>query len=463
MCGNEPHSHDEIRPSESRRMRVWTASDLDSVAKVVVDSPEVRRSAVGFIGYGDTRPGDRVLIAVGRIVDDAVLETIVRALHDRGARVDTIVLEDEPDRKFETRDEITMMMRRESAQLELRRGDRAMWIEELAESRGYDLLIHGAGGPVPKSSGRYEAFPWSTEEHLASAANTFPRDLHKLINERTYARITGNTGGRIRLTDPEGTDVSLTILEHPFHDGRHDYGLKPKWGHLMAHPPTPVGPDDDTTGVIAGTMSHYGRPFPRIEVDIDRARMVGIRGGGGYGDAWRELEEESARTQYPCFPEPGLFWLWELAIGTNPKVSRPSNVEYLSSDGFEWERRRAGVIHCGIGTRWRSTEEDWAADHHLLYGHLHVHLLFPTLLIESTAGEVVPVIENGRLSAYDDPEVRDLASTFGDPDELLCEDWVPVMPGVTSEGSYEEYSRDPEPWIYGERSTMPASAPGAAR
>ena len=61
------------------------------------------------------------------------------------------------------------------------------------------------------------------------------------------------------------------------------------------------------SGVIAGTLNHFSRPFPRIEVDIERDRMSGIRGGGAYGAAWRELEGESKDTRYPCFPAPGLF------------------------------------------------------------------------------------------------------------------------------------------------------------
>jgi hypothetical protein len=358
-------------------------------------------------------------------------------------------MDDEPDRPFEPLDEITMMMRREPYWVNLRRGDRAPWIEELAAARKYDLLVHGAAGPVPKSSVRYEAFPWTTQEHFLGEANLFPRELHKLINSHTWSRITDNIGGRIHLTDPEGTDLSLTILEKPFHDGRHDYGFNPKWGHLMAHPPTPVGPDDDTTGVIAGTMSHYGRAFPRIQIQIEKSKAVAITGGGEYGQGWRDLDAETADVQYPCFPEPGLFWLWELAIGTNPKIRRPSNIDWLSSDGFEWERRRAGVIHCGLGTRWRSAEEDWAADRSLLYGHLHVHLLFPTLTVETLDGRSVPVIEHGRLSAYDDPEVRDLAAQCGDPDQLLRDDWIPAIPGISSPGSYVDYQSDPGRWIYG--------------
>lgn len=447
MCGEHGPS-DVAGTRAGSRVRVVKVTDLRTVAQHIVSSPEVRRSAAGFIGYGDTKRGDKVLLAVPRLVDPEVIEAVVQGFYEVGAKVDVLVLDDEPDRKFEPLDEIRMMMRREPYHVNLRRGDRAPWVEELAERRGYDLLIHGAAGPVPATVGRYEAFPWTTKEHFLGEANLFPRELHRVINERTWARIVENMGGRIYLSDPEGTNLSLTILEHPFHDGRHDYSVSPKWGHLMAHAPTPVGPEDDATGVIAGTMSHYGQAFPRIELTVEKSKTLSIEGGGVYGAAWRELAEETANTQYPCFPEPGLFWLWELAIGTNPKIRRPSNVEYLSSDGFEWERRRAGVIHCGLGTRWRCPEETWAGEQGLLYGHLHVHLLFPTLTVETRSGEQVPVIEHGRLSAYDDPIVRDVAAKYGDPDLLLHNDWEPAMPGVNTAGTYEAYARDPGRWVH---------------
>jgi hypothetical protein len=89
----------------------------------------------------------------------------------------------------------------------------------------------------------------------------------------------------------------------------------------------------------------------------------------------------------------------------------------------------------------------WAGEQRLVYGHLHVHLLSATLIVDTPRGEV-PVIENGRLSAYDDPDVRDLAAQFGDPDELLRDDWVPQIPGITAPGDYAEYAREPSRWIY---------------
>ena len=36
-----------------------------------------------------------------------------------------------------------------------------------------------------------------------------------------------------------------------------------------------------------------------------------------------------------------------------------------------------------------------------------------------------PVIEEGHLVPLDDPHVREVAERYGDPDELLREDWIP--------------------------------------
>lgn len=429
--------------------RVIAVTDLLEVARAVARSDEVRRTAAGFIGYGATAPGQRVLIGVDTQTDPAITDAIAAALREMGATVDVVIAETEPDREFDDLDEIRVAMRRQPWVENPRRWEGTPWIEDLARTRGYDLLVHGKGGAIPKVAHRYEGFPWVIRDHFDGPSNLFPRPLHRLMNERTWSRITANAGRRMHLTDPEGTDLSLTILAAPLHDsGRHDYGMSPKWGHLMAHPPTPIEAEDDSTGTIAGTLNHFSRPFPRLEVDIEKARLTAIRGGGAYGAAWRDLEAESRTTEYPCFPAPGLFWLWELAIGTNPKIARPHNIRYLSSGGFEWERRRAGIIHCGIGTRWRSSEEVWAGERHLLYGHLHVHLLAPTLTIDTPAG-IVSVIDGGRLAAYDDAEVRDMAARYGDPDQLLRDDWIPAIPGVTVPGDYAEYARDPSAWVYG--------------
>lgn len=432
------------------KTRVINLDNLLDIARFISGEEEVRRSAVGFIGYGSTKPGEKVLLAVDTHSDRDMVESISIALREKGAHVDVIVVDVGADREFDELDEIRAIIRRRPWREEPRRYEGIPWVEDLMETNKYDLLIHGKGGGPPPTPFRYECIPWVTKEHFASQATVFPRDLHVLINQKAWEMIYGKgKGGRIHLKDPEGTDLTWTLWEEYWDGSRKGFSAKPTWGHLMSHPVTPLINKEDATGVIAGTTGHFSSPFPYIKVHMDGSTIRKIEGGGKYGEAWRELREETKKVQYPGFPGPGLFWLWEMAIGTNVKIRRPANIDMLSSAGAEWERRRSGVIHVGIGTGWRTPAEVWAADQGIAYGHLHVHLLFPTMEIKYKNGEKTKIIDHGRLTVLDDPEVRKLASKYGDPDELLKEDWIPLIPGINAPGRYEEFAKNPAPYIYG--------------
>jgi len=434
--------------------RLGTAdiSGLQPYARFLAGAEGIRRTAVGFIGYSAVSAGDRVLIAVDSHYDRRIPEAIAQVLRDdRGARVDIIVVDIGPDGPFDDRDEIRVIMRRSDYRADPRRYEGVPWVEDLAVQGGYKMLIHGRGGghAADPRIRRYEFIPWQLEEQFASRATTYPRELHVLINRKSWDPIWRlGRGGQVHLTDPEGTDITYTLWPEYFSRSGTPFKETPNWGHLMAHPLPPLVERGDATGVFAGTINHFGRPFPRIVLMMNRGRLEGIEGGGGYGDGWRELLQESRSTRYPCFPREGLFWLWEVAIGTNPKVRRPRSIHLLSSGGSEWERRRSGMIHVGLGTSWRSPYEQWAAQRGLLYGHLHIHLLFPTLDVISKGGQAIRIIDRGRLTAMDDPEVRTAAERAGDPDDLLTEDWIPQVPGISVPGSYAAYARDPLPWIY---------------
>lgn len=458
MCEGGGHGHyrgdawEQPRVLEDDRGRRLTTVGLDrvlDVARFVASEPEVRRTAAGFIGYGATVPGDRVLIAVDREYDPRIPGAIARALREKGAKVDTITVDAGDDNLFDELDEIRVIMRREPWGRDPRRWEGIPWIEEMALRNGYTLLVHGKGGGIPTTPHRYEAIPWLQVEQFVSPATTFPRDVHTLINEKVWNTFRERgRGGTVHLTDPEGTDLTYTLWGDYFDGTRRGYDQTPWWGHVMGHAPTPILPQEDATGVVAGTTNHYSRPFPPIRVILQDGCVEGIESGGRYGDAWRAMLAETRKIQYPCFPRPGLFWLWEIAIGTNPKIQRPARIDRHSSGGMEWERRRSGVIHAGFGTRWRGSEEVWAGERGILYGHLHVHLMFATLTVTTTRGEDLRVIDEGHLTILDDPEVRNLAARHGDPDVLLHEDWVPEIPGVSTSGRYEEYARDPAAWIY---------------
>ncbi|HWP60415.1 MAG TPA: hypothetical protein VNL14_21140 [Candidatus Acidoferrales bacterium] len=438
-------------PATSAETAAAAIADLMPYARALAGWRENRDSHVGFVGYGKTKPGDRILIAVDREYDPAVYEAVARALREKGARVDILVLDmGDREKEFDHQDEVRVIMRREPWEKNPRRWEGIPYVEEFAARRGYDLLIHGKGGPIPKTAHRYEQIPWLQPEHLLQPATTYPLDLHLLINRKTWDVIwEKGRGGKARLTDAEGTDITWTYWDEYYDGTRYGFCSTPRNGHLFGHPVPPIISKEDAAGVVAGTTSHFNRAFPQIKVEVEAGQIVKVSGGGAYGDTWRDLLAESKSTSYPCFPRPGLFYLWEVAIGTNPKIARPSRIERHSSGGFEWERRRSGIIHMGFGTMWRSDEERWAGERGLLYGHLHIHLLFPTLIVTARDGTEYTVIDRGHLTALDDPEVRKLAAKYGEPEEILKEDWIAPVPGITAPGTYDDYARDPGRWIYG--------------
>ena len=469
MCRGHHSTGNHVQFVAASKTRKVELSDALSVARFLVDQPELRFvGATGLEGYGSTRKGDKVLICTDSLYDPQVADLIGYALREKGARVDQLVVEVEPDREFTEVDEVGAMMRRCSWIEEPRRYEGIHWVEQMAIREDYDLLVLGRGGPgnmfdpADPAKGavrpdnwpklRYEQIPWFDLRQLCAPYATFPRDLHVLINEKVHeAAVVKSRGGTIRLTDPEGTDVRWTNFEEYYGTERYWDTSGPIWCHIQCHATPPLLPKEDAEGVVAGTINHFGRPFPNIKTYYEGGKLTSIEGGGEYGDAWRSMVEETKSIQYPSFPSPGLFWLYEVAIGTNPKIipEPPERIRFISSGGVEKERGRSGVIHFGIGCDWRDRDEVWAGSQGLLHGHLHVHLFFATLEVKTSRGETLTVVENGRLTALDDPEVRKLAAKYGDPDEVLKEAWIPKIPGINVPGDYHhDFGRDPATWIY---------------
>ena len=195
----------DLRPdvveAGDRRLEVTGLGAFLEVARRVAAEPEVRRTAAGFIGYGATREGDRVLIAVDTEHHPLIVEAVARALREKGARVDVITVDAGPDREFDELDEVRVIMRREPWARNPRRWEGIPWVEELALKNGYDLLVHGKGGGIPDVPHRYEAIPWLQPEQFLSPATTFPRDLHSLINRKVWPP-SGSWAGADASTSP---------------------------------------------------------------------------------------------------------------------------------------------------------------------------------------------------------------------------------------------------------------------
>ena len=253
----------------------------------------------------------------------------------------------------------------------------------------------------------------------------------------------------MRIQDPEGTDLEYTNhdgyydsrreffnpdLVHNTWTGNEQFGRTYLPGHVLGKPWIFLPGMEDGNGIVAGTTNHIA-PCDWTQLVIENSRVTQILEGGEFGDKLRKLKAETDHLQYPGFPGKGLMYWWEASIGTNPHIHRPRKDFPSGFVNCLYERVRSGVIHIGFGTIISSMAERIAARQGLPVGHWHLHLYFPTVTLEM-GGDNETIIENGRLCALDDPDIRRMAAKYGDADLWLDESWIPAVPGLNVQGDY---------------------------
>lgn len=320
----------------------------------------------------------------------------------------------------------------------------------------------------PHGSKLYGNFIFDNRWELMNKASTFPGDVWKLAEERVIEPLAW--ADRVHVTDPEGTDFTFELKEEEaqlWSQGAYSQG------HLFMFPQQATGRfpysvidypakvkkwlrpvQIKVNGVFAGTNNHTGL-FPRIEVHLKDGYVKEVKGGGLYGELWREFLKypKINEVTYPYHEYPGYWWLHEAGMGTNPKFfKRPD--ENMAGNNTS-ERNNAGVIHWGFGLNLSSGPEgpaeskDWREfarknalpDDH--WWHIHNLLVSYRVRVRGTKNTWLTLIDKGELMAYRSPELRALASRYGDPQEILNDDWAPHLPGINAPGKYAEYAKDP--------------------
>jgi hypothetical protein len=419
---------------------------LDAVAR--------RPYHTGLWPAWDLQENERVLLHVSNWHDPMVVEAAEETLRRFKTRFTT---------RTEDRGEIPHWQGHDEVEYYLARTFELMrWMDEWEEwdAKGtYDKVLQGYGGPIlAERNIKIQRMPFITPEMVVSPAHTYPHQLLRAIDEWTWDKVTH--ARRVHITDPEGTDLRFTNHDEYYDSERRfyaeewvrksypqniPYGRTYLPGHVWGRPSFHI-PQEDGTGVIAGTMNHIA-PFPRIEMTVENSEIVAIDGGGEFGDKLRALKAKTDKDLYPGYHRPGLFQWWEASIGTNVKIHRPRHGYAQGYNCGLYERMRSGIIHLGYGTVVSSEFEREADRQGLTVGHFHVHLNFPTYHAEMIDGSEMLIINQGRLGALDDPAIRELAAQFGDPDELLQEDWIPAIPGLNMAGDYmRDYATDPMDW-----------------
>lgn len=305
---------------------------------------------------------------------------------------------------------------------------------------------------------------------IMSRVPEFPPDVWRTVEVKTIEPLAQLD--RVEASDPEGTAFGYDLTTEEAQSwARGVY----QQGHLYMFPAQasgrfpysrvnyparesdyikPVRPN--VSGVIAATNNHRAT-HPRMQIEVKEGKVSAVQGGGLYGELWRLLLNYPGTQEltWPYIDRPGYWWLYEAGTGTNPKYFKHPD-ELLEGRNTS-ERNVGGVMHWSFGAEVEigpeSTAEygfspqtvEFGKTHNVPIRHsMHNHNLLPTVQgrIRGTQ-QWETMINNGRIVALDEPEVRALASRYGDPEEILRQDYVPPLPGITIPGTYDDYGRDP--------------------
>jgi hypothetical protein len=310
---------------------------------------------------------------------------------------------------------------------------------------------------------------------LESQMSTYPGDVWQLAEEQLLEPLV--YVDRVEVTDPEGTNLHADITEE----------MAQRWaagayqrGHLYMFPNQATGrfgysfvnypafqqkwlprePIARIEGVLAGTQGHGGF-FPRWEVYFKNGFISDVKGGGAEGAALKDFLSYPGLNDltFPYHNEPGYWYLYEIAFGSHPKSFRHPGV-MAETGNTSPERVRSGVIHWGLGIRlWHDPDapteskkwREFTEEHNVAFDHgWHTQTYFTTYKVRlRNANKWVNILDKGHMTSLDNPEVRALASRYGDPNYLLTEDWIPEVPGINAPGDYmKDYAPNPGDYAF---------------
>jgi len=345
--------------------------------------------------------------------------------------------------------------------------------EYMDNNPGIKGAFYGRGGPIwerfhPKKERWLGLFRYDNMWEAMAPTTDFPADVWMLSEELSMEPMASTD--KVTITDPEGTDVWWDMTEEQAQRWVRGVYLR---GHLFVFPQEAyggyglnvlnypanvpeyisVGPIVRLNGTVVAHASHAGYFQPITQI-WDNGYLKEVKGGGLYGELLRTLMQMPGMNEktWPGYPEPGYFWHYESALGTNPKGLRPD----ITKQAIAAERERDGVMHWALGAQvWHDpgvmttpapSLVAFEKEHKLpaVYHGFHLHNYFNTIKLRIRGSDRwVTIVDKGRSTSLDSPEARALASRYGDPDQILATEWVPEIPGINAPGNYEDYGNDP--------------------
>jgi len=239
----------------------------------------------------------------------------------------------------------------------------------------------------------------NTSEELASEWARFPADLAFAIGKRTLADL--QKGGHdITITDENGTNLKARVEPTDWH-GAGIRGPLNKPGSYAVIPATTAGTTKikQASGrIFVDFLEIFGPSAETCELVVEDNWITDVRGG-----------PQATIFRDRIFSIENANLLSQIAWGFNPKgrINKCLQPPW-DKNKMAMISRFAGVMHIGVGsTAFHQGEKGQFVS----AMHTHAVLLKPTV----SAGNRL-IIEKGRITALDDPEIRALAKKYSDPD-----------------------------------------------
>ena len=238
-----------------------------------------------------------------------------------------------------------------------------------------------------------------TAEGLSSDFGRYPLELLYAIGDKVLKRT--QKAKRLRLTTKAGTDISMNI--HPRHMGGYFYDPnKAGPGSSKAFPGGEFGvyPEDPCDGVVA-IEAFQPNVKPPLSI-LPKPLMMTVK------DHWAvEFEgpcadgmQERLRTHGDKYAKLFCEVMWGVHPRSGIKDCRAAS--------------NPNMLHCAVGNF------QYAGGKYYSKMQLPLYMWQPTITLD---GE--PLLLDGKLLLLEDKDLRDLASRYGDPDQLLAVRDVP--------------------------------------
>lgn len=239
---------------------------------------------------------------------------------------------------------------------------------------------------------------------FASEWARYPVELFNATARKVLQQMEG--GKYLRVTDPLGTNIKanydLNLLAGAVTACRDGYvtpGMRCTFplGTFGIYPGGGEGGSSDGVAVFQYWWYFPGKLSQPVKLTVKNRRVVAIE-GGKEAEAIKALMDSHPNGRHHA----------EIMFGLNPKAAVG---RYMEEGTHLFPERHAGILHMGWGNSLVLSGPVWASV------HTDGMIMKPTLTVDDKR----VIIDNGRLTALDAPELRELAKKYGDPAQVLAE------------------------------------------